>query len=458
MPKAEPLSSYTYEEILDYVKDAVEKYEDQVSAILGLPADDRPLRVVADDIADEGTLAHVTRDDPLIGDTTDVLTIDPRWFQKFFKDGGSFAAADSVIVHELTHIIHQSDGKAPKWIAEGLADYVAGELVGEFASAHGIAKSASTTVERGYSHAVPFIMWMEERWPGAVQKLALGSKEGAYRADSVGLTLRGAPPARPGLVESITGIPEEELITEYERLAKGAGAGLQGLRQLQAREAGHPAPTKEFKGDYRILKRTMRELARQTPVGDANDGPEVKTQTFASDDAPDTVPRAQKPKPPPPSGETDLGPSQQLRLPISEAPVPPGQAGLEPSTSPQDLQIVEARGDAADEVAAQNSAFVEGLAGDNARRGDAIAAVSPVQGPGQMQDEQLVPLSEDEELLVGETDNPMESRFKNTQGKDVPDAVIKAIPALLAAAKQPDAPPALHALIRMLGHYVNSRE
>ena len=95
------------------------------------------------------------------------------------------------------------------------------------------------------------------------------------------------------------------------------------------------------------------------------------------------------------------------------------------------------------------------------------AAASPEQGTlevpalQQRQTPQAVPFSgfedEDDELLYGPTDRPndlMRNTGRTAGTAPIPQGLIQRIPALLEAAKQPDAPPELHAFIRILAFHL----
>jgi len=59
-------------------------------------------------------------------------------------------------------------------------------------------------------------------------------------------------------------------------------------------------------------------------------------------------------------------------------------------------------------------------------------------------------------LLAGPTSRPDESvTTPAPQSGTVPDAVLQNIPALIRAAQDPDASPAVKALLRLLDHYIN---
>lgn len=82
----------------------------------------------------------------------------------------------------------------------------------------------------------------------------------------------------------------------------------------------------------------------------------------------------------------------------------------------------------------------------------------PPQGvalEGQNQGVPLAPLTEDESLLAGPTARPGESVTGPSIRGRVPPEVLAAIPALLEAAKDPDAPPAVRALLQLLDQMVN---
>lgn len=85
---------------------------------------------------------------------------------------------------------------------------------------------------------------------------------------------------------------------------------------------------------------------------------------------------------------------------------------------------------------------------------------SPVAPPRGVQfggrQKPQAPLSGDDALLYGTgTYRPNESVTTPSRSVEVPDEVFNAIPALLEAAKDPDAPPALHALLELLNYQVN---
>lgn len=63
----------------------------------------------------------------------------------------------------------------------------------------------------------------------------------------------------------------------------------------------------------------------------------------------------------------------------------------------------------------------------------------------------------DDDLLFGDSvrpDEPVTKGLTASGQMKVPDDVIKALPTLIEAAKDPSAPPALIALVRLLGHHI----
>lgn len=69
----------------------------------------------------------------------------------------------------------------------------------------------------------------------------------------------------------------------------------------------------------------------------------------------------------------------------------------------------------------------------------------------------LPKLNEDDELLFGPSDRPEQSvTTPHSVGTaSIPQEVYTGLPALLEAAQDPDAPPAIRALVRMLDYHIN---
>ncbi|GII76065.1 hypothetical protein Sru01_10470 [Sphaerisporangium rufum] len=91
-------------------------------AILGLAGPPRPLVLVPDTTAQAATLAAPAAVSGLAAlAATDRMIIEPESFARLTPTG-----RDVVLAHELTHLVTgaAADGRTPKWLVEGFADYV----------------------------------------------------------------------------------------------------------------------------------------------------------------------------------------------------------------------------------------------------------------------------------------------------------------------------------------------
>ena len=109
----------------------------------------------------------------------------------------------SVVIHELTHVIQAYPQSDPKWIWEGIADYM------EYAVACGFPLSwfprpkGDRGYRRGYKDAAGFLLWLESGIaPGIVKRLNTAMRRGTYD-DS--------------LFQWVTGCEVDRLWEEYRR-------------------------------------------------------------------------------------------------------------------------------------------------------------------------------------------------------------------------------------------------
>ena len=124
----------------------------------------------------------------------DTITVSARWLRDHPEDL-------ALLTHELTHAVQRypnpGDGRErPGWLVEGLADY-ARQVYGPDRQP-GWSLPARLTDRNnytdGYRVTARFLVWLDEKHPGAVDALHESLRAGAY-TDAVFKTAAGAPVA-----------------------------------------------------------------------------------------------------------------------------------------------------------------------------------------------------------------------------------------------------------------------
>jgi hypothetical protein len=94
------------------------------------------------------------------------VTVSVEWLQKHPEDIG-------LLTHELTHVVQAYPSREPAWLTEGLADY-ARHLYGPKQQpgwALPERLSPQQSYKDGYCVTGRFLLWLDTRHPGVVDKL-----------------------------------------------------------------------------------------------------------------------------------------------------------------------------------------------------------------------------------------------------------------------------------------------
>jgi hypothetical protein len=85
-----------------------------------------------------------------------------------------------MVVHELTHVVQDYQGKGDGWLTEGIADYIRDRYFEPGVRHHRIDPDKSSYRD-GYGTAATFLIWLEEhKDKGIVRKLNIASHDGKY--------------------------------------------------------------------------------------------------------------------------------------------------------------------------------------------------------------------------------------------------------------------------------------
>lgn len=108
----------------------------------------------------------------------DVVTVSVDWMRRNPNDLG-------LLTHELTHAVQAYPSAEPGWFTEGLADY-ARKLYGP-KDQPGWSLPTQLTEKQSYKDSyrttARFLVWLEEKHPGAVDKLHRRMQDRAYTPD-----------------------------------------------------------------------------------------------------------------------------------------------------------------------------------------------------------------------------------------------------------------------------------
>ena len=85
-----------------------------------------------------------------------------------------------MVVHELTHVVQDYDGKGEGWLTEGIADYIRDRHFEPGVRHHRIDPDKGS-YRQAYGVAATFLMWLEEhKDKDIVRKLNIASHDGKY--------------------------------------------------------------------------------------------------------------------------------------------------------------------------------------------------------------------------------------------------------------------------------------
>jgi hypothetical protein len=85
-----------------------------------------------------------------------------------------------MVVHELTHVVQDYDGKGVGWLTEGIADYIRDRHFEPGVRHHRIDPDKGS-YRQAYGVAATFLMWLEEhKDKDIVRKLNIASHDGKY--------------------------------------------------------------------------------------------------------------------------------------------------------------------------------------------------------------------------------------------------------------------------------------
>lgn len=85
-----------------------------------------------------------------------------------------------MVIHELTHVVQDYQGKGEGWLTEGIADYIRDRHFEPGVRHHRIDPDKSS-YRQAYGTAATFLMWLEEHKDKAiVHKLNVASHDGKY--------------------------------------------------------------------------------------------------------------------------------------------------------------------------------------------------------------------------------------------------------------------------------------
>ena len=86
-----------------------------------------------------------------------------------------------MVIHEMTHIVQDYQGKGAGWLTEGIADYIRDFCFEPGKRAHPI-NPEKNSYRQGYGVAAAFLDWLERtKHPGIVGALSRASRAGTYR-------------------------------------------------------------------------------------------------------------------------------------------------------------------------------------------------------------------------------------------------------------------------------------
>jgi alpha-L-fucosidase len=86
-----------------------------------------------------------------------------------------------MVIHEMTHIVQDYQGKGAGWLTEGIADYIRDFRFEPGKRAHRI-NPEKNSYRQGYGVAAAFLDWLEtKKHPGIVGALSRASRAGTYR-------------------------------------------------------------------------------------------------------------------------------------------------------------------------------------------------------------------------------------------------------------------------------------
>jgi hypothetical protein len=104
----------------------------------------------------------------------DVMHISAEWVTK--KAPNDYG----MVVHELTHVVQDYQGKGEGWLTEGIADYIRDRHFEPGVRHHQI-KPDKSSYRDGYGPAATFLIWLEEQKDkDIVRKLNIASHDGKY--------------------------------------------------------------------------------------------------------------------------------------------------------------------------------------------------------------------------------------------------------------------------------------
>ena len=91
----------------------------------------------------------------------------------------------ALLTHELTHLVQQYPRGGPGWLTEGIADYARREYGPKDQPNWSLPKklTAKQSYKDAYRTTARFLVWLEARTPGAVDKLHRAMQDGAYKAE-----------------------------------------------------------------------------------------------------------------------------------------------------------------------------------------------------------------------------------------------------------------------------------
>jgi len=106
------------------------------------------------------------------------VTVSVEWLQKHADDLG-------LLTHELTHVVQAYPNPEPGWLTEGLADY-ARHLYGP-KEQPGWALPAHLSMKQSYKDSYQvtgrFLLWLDTRHPGVVDKVHRRMQDGEFAVD-----------------------------------------------------------------------------------------------------------------------------------------------------------------------------------------------------------------------------------------------------------------------------------
>ena len=108
----------------------------------------------------------------------DTVTVSVDWFAKHPEDLGLFT-------HELTHLVQAYPNPNPGWLTEGIADYARHHFGPKEQPGWSLPRKLrpEQSYKNSYGVTAKFLVWLEEKHPGSVDKLHRQMQSGKFEVE-----------------------------------------------------------------------------------------------------------------------------------------------------------------------------------------------------------------------------------------------------------------------------------